>query len=426
MAWPLTGNALAKYNRLLSDLRQYGDMYFVGSPDDITYLYEVIRAISDGALTPSLEDVANRSHYWMLRIIALLGDQTAMPKPETPCPPCPPDQQNGFQWGPDPTTIDVSINVNNGLDLSFIGFRDPTVTTIIFPSLESVTGGGIYGDTMGDSVQSFSAPRLVSVDGNLDISLNSPTAQFDTFSAPLLETVAKGVNLCCNPLLTTVNLDGLVTVGGDFSVFVELPLITSALLPNLVSIGATSGGTFYVQLCPSLTSVSAPVLQNSDGISFGDCPLVTSISFPALTSIGEDGFEIFSSLGLVSIDLPLLSIDANSFDMADTSLTSLSLPALVSAGSILLSGRSLRIDNNALLVDVSLPVYLPPDGTSVSFIGCALSAASVNHILARAVANAGYVSGVIDTSGGANAAPTGQGIADKATLQARGVTVNTN
>ena len=40
-----------------------------------------------------------------------------------------------------------------------------------------------------------------------------------------------------------------------------------------------------------------------------------------------------------------------------------------------------------------------------------------------AVANAGYVSGTIDLSGGTNATPSAGGLADAATLTGRGVTV---
>ena len=78
------------------------------------------------------------------------------------------------------------------------------------------------------------------------------------------------------------------------------------------------------------------------------------------------------------------------------------------------------------LTTVSFPLYLPTDGAIINFSDCALTAASVNHILARAIANAGYVTGIINTSGGTSAAPSGQGIADKAALILRGCTVTTN
>ena len=60
--------------------------------------------------------------------------------------------------------------------------------------------------------------------------------------------------------------------------------------------------------------------------------------------------------------------------------------------------------------------------------GCALSGATVNAILARLVSmptygNAGQD---VDLSGGTSAAPSGQGLVDKATLIGRGAFVTTN
>lgn len=58
--------------------------------------------------------------------------------------------------------------------------------------------------------------------------------------------------------------------------------------------------------------------------------------------------------------------------------------------------------------------------------GCSISnPANINIILAACVA-AGSPNGILDLSGGTNAAPTGQGITDKATLILAGWTVTTN
>ena len=84
------------------------------------------------------------------------------------------------------------------------------------------------------------------------------------------------------------------------------------------------------------------------------------------------------------------------------------------------------IQSNTHLTTVSFPNYVPTNGHADIYTINAFSAATVNAILARYIANAGFVSGSIDISGGTNAAPTGQGITDKATLVTRGVTVTTN
>jgi len=82
--------------------------------------------------------------------------------------------------------------------------------------------------------------------------------------------------------------------------------------------------------------------------------------------------------------------------------------------------------SNSSLTAVDLSSYLPTNDTHQNFFNCALTAASVNHILARCVANPAYVSGFVRLGGGANAAPTGQGITDTAILIERGVVAFTN
>ena len=69
-----------------------------------------------------------------------------------------------------------------------------------------------------------------------------------------------------------------------------------------------------------------------------------------------------------------------------------------------------------------------PAMTTLNFSGNALSAAQVNQVLADLVVSLG-IRGAVKctvTLGGTNAAPTGQGILDKATLVAAGFTVTTN
>lgn len=64
-------------------------------------------------------------------------------------------------------------------------------------------------------------------------------------------------------------------------------------------------------------------------------------------------------------------------------------------------------------------------GSIINITGCALSATSVNYILAQLVALSPTV-GSFDLSGGTSASPTGQGITDAATLVSNGCTVTTN
>jgi hypothetical protein len=81
------------------------------------------------------------------------------------------------------------------------------------------------------------------------------------------------------------------------------------------------------------------------------------------------------------------------------------------------------IENNGSLTSVTLPFWEPFDAQDVSFGTNHLDQRSVDNVLARCVANGTYVSGIVNLVGGANSAPSAQGILDAGTLAARGVTV---
>jgi hypothetical protein len=152
------------------------------------------------------------------------------------------------------------------------------------------------------------------------------------------------------------------------------------------------------------------------------CPTLETISFPNATEI--DAFFYFFSLpALTTVSFPALvsQTDNNNtlrFDN-NTALTSIDFPVLVNSSG-------LRITGSTSLTSISIPVLVPKNGRDFNFSGNALDATTVNALLARCVANAAYVSGTVTLSGGTNAAPSGQGIIDKATLIGRGVAVNTN
>jgi phosphoglucomutase len=70
-------------------------------------------------------------------------------------------------------------------------------------------------------------------------------------------------------------------------------------------------------------------------------------------------------------------------------------------------------------------VTFPDNGQTVSFLGDALNQASVDSILAIAVAS-GVTTIIIDLTGGTNSSPSAAGLIDKATLNGLGNTVTTN
>lgn len=187
--------------------------------------------------------------------------------------------------------------------------------------------------------------------------------------------------------------------------------------------------------CPALTSVGFPIefsdnealsdldlsaLVSSQSTSFGNNDLLTALDLSSLTTVTSQ-FACSGHAILASLSLAALATVSGAFSCSSNpSLTSLALTSLTSIG------ETLTCTNNAALTTISLPAYLPTNGQNQSFNGCALNVASVNHFLARCVANAGYVSGTINLAGGTNAAPAGQGSTDKTTLIGRGCTVTTN
>lgn len=207
---------------------------------------------------------------------------------------------------------------------------------------------------------------------------------------------------------------------------------------NLVSVEMTALTTITeaalrINSNDVLASINLPLLSELllDGISGGELeidgnPLLTEILLPSLITIGDESeLDINNNASLVTLDLSslttigadgLLSVTSN------TALTTLDVTGLLnvaSEGGIAFNGCS-------SLVAPQFGNFVLTNNHFINCPGCAFDAATVNFILARAVAAASYVAGTINLSGGTSAAPTGQGVADKATLQGRGITVNTN
>lgn len=192
---------------------------------------------------------------------------------------------------------------------------------------------------------------------------------------------------------------------------------------------ATSGGPILVNnVWASLVSVSGPNLTSLTGgtgsvLSFRNGGGLVSVDFPSLVSIsGQIGIN--SLPFLTTVNLPLLETCRDiDFDSC-TSLVSLSLPSLTSSGG---SGSYNDFSGCTVLANVSFPNWVIDDGATLIFTGDALSAASVNHILARCVANAAFVTGTVDLTGGTNSPPSSVGLgSDYAILIARGVIVTVN
>lgn len=175
---------------------------------------------------------------------------------------------------------------------------------------------------------------------------------------------------------------------------------------------APVGNDVYVTSAPApspdeLVSIVGNFFSNNSSV-------LTILSLPALVSVND--FTVYNNATLTTINTPLLATGGAFYIALNPVLTGLSFPSLTTSAAF-------YANDNPALTAFFAPNWLP--SADVNFVGCALDAASVNHILARCVA-AGLSGFTVDVSGGTNAAPTGQGIADVATLTGAGNTVTTN
>jgi hypothetical protein len=180
-----------------------------------------------------------------------------------------------------------------------------------------------------------------------------------------------------------------------------------------------------------VTSITANIVQSNSKYQFQNATNLTTLSFPNLTNLGVGGataiiiltcpaFTTFLAPNLVTV---LGEPFTAPIEISDCPLlVSVSLPSLVTIEP------AISITVCAALTTLSFPVWVPSNGANSFFSDNALTAASVNHILARHIVNPtwGNAGEVLTLNGGTSAAPSGQGILDKATLIGRGATVVTN
>lgn len=206
----------------------------------------------------------------------------------------------------------------------------------------------------------------------------------------------------------------------------DVPHLKTVKVPNNVLLPSS-----YIQRCAALTTIDADSCVNITDLVVSGNPLLTSVKLSAMRAvfrllIWDSAALAFSFPNLVNVHDSLL-LDRN------TSLTTISLPSLWRVSvDFYTKTPTLSAKNCTQLATVSMPSYRPSQnnettlGSVIDFSGCALSAASVNGILACCAAEPNFTFGTVNLSGGTSSAPTGQGILDKATVTGRGVTVLTN
>lgn len=283
------------------------------------------------------------------------------------------------------------INLNGDATITEVYAHNcPSLTTLNVFSDANLTILEVKGCTALTALDAHSSTSLVTVllDSQVSASCTydfSSCTSLTRFSAPLITS--------CNALnLTAANLN-----------FVNVPILSVA---QNIAIQGTK-----------LTSLSFPSLTSAANLQFANNSLLTSLSLPlAVSCAGVIQFQtcpLLTSVNFNSFASPGTLLQFN----ACTSLVSLSFPALV--------GYFGGVTGNAATAFTTMTVNNLITNKTYNFTGDALNVAMVNLVLAKGVAG-GMTTGNITLNAGTNAAPTGQGLTDKATLQAAGVTVATN
>ncbi len=322
-------------------------------------------------------------------------------------------QPSGGSSSPAPAPAKAKVTYTGSPLFSILVPLGPELTAI---PVGAVSGQATYTAPAGVSLgaisynesNSVASTRLTSISFDDAVSAASlaivSCTAVTSISFPLLQMLS-GSNSCQTlPILTTFSFPSLTHCGGSFSP-TALSILTTLAAPELVSVAAAFGPA--------------------------NMALLTTLSFPKLKYIGTTiGINTMASLATLS--LPLLEyVGANVTLATMASLTTVSLPSMVTYGGTIAINTSLgNITSISLGTIGTLKSIL---GATINCSGQKLTAASVNAILALLVSLDGtggttlWGSGqTLTINGGTNSAPTGQGLVDKATLQARGATITTN
>lgn len=292
-------------------------------------------------------------------------------------------------------------------------------------------------------VTQINFPELLDSYGESYLDNNSLVALF----LPKLQSVYFGdLSIVNAPHLLLVNLPELQYIyNGSLKVEDTDDLLT-ILCPNLLH-----SSTLSIVGNTSLIGVAFPLLYDPQGITVNDNPALVGLSFPGM--IFQDGFcevknnaslqylralnctffrkslVVDNCASLALILFPLVEkIGWNSDPFGDDIISITNCPVLLTvdfSGLIAypnLQGTKVTIKDCASLTSASFGSWIPRNNISFDMRSCNWTSAFINDILARCVANPGYVSGTIDFRSNPNG-PSGQGVVDWQTLSARGVDV---
>ena len=330
-----------------------------------------------------------------------------------------------------------------------MSINNTAITNLSLPLLTKISGA--FQVMNNPALTSVSAPQLTEQISPTPIS-NYNSTQIAIYNDSMLASISfplltrAGYIYIGGNKLTTLNFNSLVTAA-TFSL--NQTNLSSLSLPAFTG----TQDAFNVSTNPLLNSISLPQLATvGTGLSIGACPLLASINLPQLTTVTEI-MTLGNIQSCTTINLPqLTSIGGELGIINNPSLSSLSIPNVQTVGTI-------NITNNAVIPSLSLPGLTTMTGTvyiggysnaiisgnpnltaialnpSLTFLffdnfsvaGNKLPSASINSFLNKfANITPSIFSRTFDFRQTIPAPPTGQGITDKATLEARFNTVYTD
>lgn len=299
--------------------------------------------------------------------------------------------QTQFIWVINTTQL-TTLDFPNVTELVEVKIQNNSLlTSVSFPDLESVWTNCLLN---GTSLNSIDFPSLENVSGNLDIS----EANLASLSFPAL------------------------TKTGNFQL--NQMGVGSLSLPQFAS-----SGLFSVSYT-DLQSLSVPVFNTTGALSIHNNDNLLSANFPALMNTTTGYFRILENTALNSVNLPVFASVNNMFNIrGNTALATLNLPTLNHVGSggfVVVSNPNLSTLTIPALtsLDINSSYGMPYFTTG----GNALPSSIINSILAQLVSIAPPITDwmIVISAQTPAAPPTGQGIADKATLINSGNSVTTD
>lgn len=315
-----------------------------------------------------------------------------------------------------PASADLQNNLLRKILRQLNGFAEPGDTdNVILQKILDFFGGSGGGQNLSgaSSPQGVVTPEFV---GQIFTQDNGDVFRATGLTSADWELIGNLNGLVWGPLPETsadMNLDGAISEIRAWgpSNFTEFSFGNPVTVVNNL--------TFNNDL--DTVSVALGKLETVGGnFEFTFNSALESLALPLLTSVGGN-FDLLSNTSLTSLNLnSLVSVGATCSWDDLSSLESISLPLLTTIGG------SLTAPNGTLLSSFFSPLWLPTNSTTIDFSGCALTEASIDHILSRCVANPAFLLGSVVLNGGTNSAPGAQGDADVLVLQGRGVTVTTN